>query len=262
MKHLWQMFALGAAAMGAGCADSATRPSLATSAVPATIIVPAITGSAAGMFEFNADGTRQYIQDAPGDGSGECYDVCDSSIDDGGGGDAGSGGDSYQDPAFQGARFTEAHFDGSVLKGHAEMTFIWADHATQDMTLATWRPEGSVIGSQKFTTARVWPLPVLIGVTLNTDGNMPAPACGARGQGTSVHDVSSSAGKMMSRRTETTFSTIMTQPACTSTQTTTQTTTTSSAGGQLRVCLRYDHYSSEGEYIYTETIYCYYTAAT
>jgi hypothetical protein len=262
MKHLWQMLAVGAAVLGAGCADSTTRPSPATSAVPATIVVPEIRGSTAGQFEFNADGARLYIEDG-GDGSGECYDICDP-IDSSGGDDGytGSGSEEYHDPEFQGARYTEAYFDGSILKGRAEMTYLWADHASQKMTLSTWRPEGSILGSQEFITARIYPLPVLIGQTMKTDGSMPAPSCGSRGQGRTIHDLSSSAGKMMSLRTATTYSNVMYQPACTSTQPTGQTTTTSSSGGQLRICLREDHYSSEGEYLYTETIYCYYVAAT
>jgi hypothetical protein len=265
MKHLWQVCAVGATLVGAGCADGTTRPSPEGSSVPATIVVPAILESAAGQFAFNADGSRLYIQDGPGDGSGECYDICDP-IDDGGsgGGDGSGGTGEYPEPLLQGPQYTEARFDSDVLKGHAEMTLQFADHASQNMTLSTWRPEGSVIGSQKFTTARIWPFPVPLAQTLTTDGSMPAPICGARGQGISVHEISSSASSTMTNsRTETTHSTIMNQPACTSTSGTQsrETTETSSSGGQLRICLREDHYSSTGQYIYTETIYCYYTAA-
>lgn len=205
MKHLWQMLAVGTAVMGAGCADSTTRPTPTTSSVPATIVVPGIRGSEAGRFEFNADGTRLYVEDGPGDGYGECFDVCDDSGGgyDGGDSEVSSGSEEYHDPEFQGSRYTEALFDGSILKGHAEMTYLWADHASQKMTLSTWRPEGSILGSQEFITARIYPLPVLIGQTMKTDGSMPAPSCGARGQGKTIHDLSSSAGRCATDRPKT-----------------------------------------------------------
>lgn len=261
MKHLWQMLAVGAAVLGAGCADSTMKPSPATISVPTTIVVPAIRGSAAGQFEFNADGSRLYIVDDPGDGSGECYDICDPTNGEGEGG--GGSGEDYPAPTLQGPQYTEALFDGSILKGHAEMTFQFADHAAQNMTLSTWRTDGSVVASQKFTTARIWPLPVLLAQTLVTDGSMPAPVCGARGQGITSHDVSSAADKLTSGRTETSHSTIMNQPACTSTNTTeNRTTTESSSGGMVRICSRLDHYSSTGYYIDTETLYCYYEYTT
>lgn len=261
MKHLWQMLAVGTVVIGAGCADSMTRPTPEPSAVPTTIVVPSIKGSEAGQFDFNADGSRHYIQDG-GDGSGNCYDICDPSGGDSGGAGADPGTD-YGDPRFQGPYFVEAYFEQSVLKGHAEMSFTLADHATQDLSLSSWRPDGSMLGTQKYTTAQVWPLPVIVVMTMTTDGAMPAPKCGARGQGTALHDVSSSVKGYMIGQKATSYSTIMNQPLCQSTQQTTQTTTvSSSSGGLLKICLREDHYSASGEYIDTTTLYCYYTNAT
>ena len=260
MKHLWQMLAVGVAALGAACADSMTRPSPEPSAVPANIAVPSILGSAAGKFEFNADGSRKYIQDGSGDGSGNCYDICQPIS---GGGDGGGGGSADDgDPRFEGPYFTEVLFDPDILKGHAEMSFVVADHATQDMTLSTWRPDGSVIGSQKYSTAQTWVLPVMTVHTMTTDGAMPAPHCGSRGQGTTAHEVWSLVKGYSFGQKATSFSAVMNQAACTSTQRTTQTTTTSTSGGVLKICLREDHYSASGEYIDTATLYCYYTNAT
>jgi hypothetical protein len=260
MKHLWQMFAVGTAVFGAGCADSMTRPSPAPSSVPATITVPAIRGSGAGQFEFNADGSRHYVQDG-GDGSGNCYDICEPGGTNPGGGGGGSG--DYGDPRLQGPYFTEAHFEQDVLKGHAEMSFTMADHASQDLSLSNWRPDGSMLGTQKYTTAQIWPLPVLVVLTMTTDGAMPAPRCGGRGQGNTLHDVSSSVKGYLIGQRATSYSTIMNQPLCQSTQPTVQSTTVAtSSGGLLKICKREDHYSASGEYTDTTTLYCYYTFAT
>jgi hypothetical protein len=261
MKHLRQMLAVGSVLVGTGCADSMTRPSPVAESVPATIAVPDIRGSVAGKFEFNADGSRHYIQDG-GDGSGNCYDICDSGGGTSGGGSAG-GGSEYDDPRFQGPHYTEAYFEGDVLKGHAEMSFTLADHASQDMSLSNWRPDGSILGTQKYTTAQIWPLPVVVVLTMTTDGAMPAPRCGGRGQGTTLHDVSSAFKGYGIGQKATSYSTIMNQPLCQSTQPTTQSTTVStSSGGLLKICQREDHYSASGEYIDTMTLYCYYTYAT
>ena len=262
MKHLWQMLAVGTAVVGVGCADSMTRPSAEQNPVPTTIAIPNIRESAAGQFEFNADGTRQYVGDGGGDRSTNCYDICDPNGDTGGG-DGGTPGSEYGDPKFQGPYYTEVSFQSSALKGHAEMAFVLADHASQDMSLSTWRQDGSTLGSQKYTTAKIWPLPVILVQTMTTDGLMPAPACGARGQGNTIHDVSSGVHGYLIGQRATSVSSIMDQPHCQSTTQTTQTTTVSNtSGGLLKICLREDHYSATGDYIDTATLYCYYTYAT
>jgi hypothetical protein len=98
---------------------------------------------------------------------------------------------------------------------------------------------------------------------MTTDGSIFAPSCDGRGFGATVHEVWAGAFGRARGAKETTQSQMMYQRKCTSTSgTESRQTTEASSGGQLRICLREDHYSSEGQYIYTETIYCYYTAAT
>lgn len=267
MKHLWQMVAVGGTLVLVACADSPASPASLASAlpelhnVPANISIPSIRGSAAGQFEIDANGIRRYMRDdGPiygGGGSDNCYDVCDDGSGGDSGGDGGSGGASGDTPMVDPV-FTEAHFEGDKFIGHAEMTYLFADHATQEMTLTTAKADGSTISSQKFTTARVWALPVPFALTLETDGSIFAPKCGARGQGVSTHEAfveglgRSYLVKLGSQ------STMMNQAQCTSTSGTRlrEEQTTQGSGG-LRICLREDHYSSTGEYIYTATIYCY-----
>jgi hypothetical protein len=261
MKHQWQLLAVGAALAVCGCTDSAPSTSPEPARVPAIIAVPNIAESLAGPFAVDGHGVSRMIEpDNPDTGDETCFDVCDGS----GGGDTsgGTSGGTVSDdePRFQGPYFTEAHFEQGILKGHAESTFLLADHAMQNMTLTVSRQDGSALGSQKFTTGRIWPAPILIPATLVTDGSIPAPECGARGQGITVHDISSNAKGYLLGSTVTSQSTIMNQSQCPTTRTTTETTATS--GGQIRVCLRLDHYSSTGKFIYTETVYCYYIYAS
>ena len=262
MKHQWQLLAVGAALAVSGCTDSAPSTSPEPRGVPATITVPSIRESLGGQFDAGAHGARRIIDpENPDTGDENCYDICDGS----GGGDPGgdtSGETSSDDgePMFQGPYFTEVHFEQGVLKGHAESTFLLADHATQNMLVTVSRQDGSALGSQKFTTGRIWPAPIIIPATLKTDGSIPAPECGARGQGITVHDIWGTVNRFMIGKTETSASTVINQTPCPTTRQTTETTSTS--GGQIRVCLRLDHYSSTGKFVYSETVYCYYVYAS
>ena len=140
MKHPWHTLALGAALAVSGCADSATSPAPVPEQIPANIVVPKIRESAAGQFEIGADGVRHYVtQEDPAWGPEYCYDVCDGGGAGSGGGSGGSDGSDSEGPKFQGPYFTEAWFAGDVLNGHAEMSFILTDHASQEMTLTTRR---------------------------------------------------------------------------------------------------------------------------
>lgn len=260
MKHQWQLLAVGAALAVCGCTDSAPSTSPEPAPVPATIVVPNIGESLGGQFSGDTHGASRIIENNPGTGDENCYDICDGS----GGGDTGDGtgggttGD--DDPRFQGPYYTEVHFEQNILKGHAESTFLLADHATQNMSLVVSRQDGSTLGSQKFTTGRIWPAPILIPATLVTDGSIPAPDCGARGQGITVHDISANVRGYLLGHTVTSSSTIMNQAQCPTTKSSTEASATS--GGQIRVCLRLDHYSSTGKFVYTETVYCYYIYAS
>lgn len=257
MKHLWKLLAVGGALVAGGCAERSTPVSPTAAMIPSTIVVPPILESEAGRFSFDAYGNKRIITDDPvggDDGSGPC-DGCD-------GGSGGTSGGADTTGRISIAGFTEAHFDGDKLVGHAEMSYTLADHALQDLTLTTARLDGSTLGSFKFSTSKTWPAPVPYPQTMTTDGSIFAPQCDGRGFGATVHEVWAGAlGRAYGAR-ETTQSQMMYQRKCTSTNgTESRQTTEAASGGQLRVCLRYDHYTSEGQYIYTETIYCYYTAA-
>lgn len=261
------MLALGGSLAIIGCTDSPappTSPSIDPAQVPTTIRVPNISGSEAGQFTFDADGTRRRVMsDDPIAGGDNCYDVCEG---DGGSSDPGSGEDPYNDGASTPsivAAYTEAHFEGDVFKGHAEMTYQFADHASQEMTVMTARADGSTLGSAKFSSGKIWPLPQPLAQGLLTDGSIFAPQCGGRGMAISLHAISISAVSRAYGVNGTTQSPMMYQSKCQSTptsesggETRTETAGYSPSGG-LRICYRRDHYSSEGEYIYTETLYCY-----
>ena len=262
MKHLWQMLAASGALILGACANSPASLSPERDVVPANIVVPRIRESAGGQFEFDALGNRHYISNDgpiyPGDGSGNCYDVCD----DGGGGTGGDGGGYTNDggdgtPEWQAPLFTEAYFSGDIFKGHAEMAFTIADHATQTMTLTTSRLDGSTLGSQKFVSAKSWPVPVVLVTNMSTDGSMVAPKCGGRGQGVTIHEASATVKGFTNGITATSQSQIMNQTQCSTTSKPREEVTDPGSGGGVRICLRLDHYSSTGEYVYTETLYCY-----
>jgi hypothetical protein len=259
MKHLWKLLAVSGALATGGCAERSTPVSPTAATVPTTIVVPRILESEAGRFNFDAYGIKRIITDDPvggDDGSGPC-DGCD----DGSGGSSGGSTDTTGRISIAG--FTEAHFDGDKLLGHGEMSYTLADHALQDLTLTTARLDGSTLGSFKFSTSKTWLAPVPYPQTMTTDGSIFAPSCDGRGFGATVHEVWAGALGRATGARETTQSQMMYQRKCTSTSgTESRQATEASSGGQLRICLREDHYSSEGQYIYTETIYCYYTAAT
>lgn len=264
MKYLWKTLALCGALAVAGCTDSPaapTPPSPELAGVPATITVPAIRGSAAGQFEFDADGTRRFVlSDDPIAGGGNCYDVCDGSGgSDGSGGDYGSDGGAPEIKLI--AAFTEAHFERDILKGHAEMTFQFVDHAKQEMLLQTFRQDGSTLGSAKFTSGRIYAVPMLTTADLTSDGSLFAPQCDGRGFGLTQHDISISGIGRTLAMSGSSQSGMMYQMKCqqdpsTSGQPREEVSGKTPTGG-LRVCHRLDHYSSTGEYIYTETLYCY-----
>lgn len=268
MKHLWQMVAVGGTMALVACADSPASPANLASAspelqdVPSSIAIPLIRASAAGQFEIDANGNRRYMSDGGpigggGGGSDNCYDVCDGSGGGDAGGDGGSGDASGDSPSIDPV-FTEAHFEGDKFIGHAEMTYLFADHATQEMTLTTTKPDGATLSSQKFTTERIWALPVPFAMTLETDGSIFAPKCGARGQGASTHLASLSGASRTYLVKLGSQSPMMYQAQCTSTSGTTlrEERETQPSGG-IRICYRLDHYSSTGQYIYTETLFCY-----
>jgi len=261
------MLALGGGLAISGCTDrpaAPTAPSLEPATVPATIAVPSIRGSEAGSFTFDADGTRRLVlNDDPIAGGDNCYDVCDG---DGGSqdpaGGSNPGNEEIATPSII-AAYTEAHFERDIFKGHAEMTYQFADHASQEMTIMTARTDGSTLGSGKFSSGKIWPLPQLVAQGLITDGSIFAPQCDGRGTAISLHSISISAASRTYGLSGTSQSPMMYQAKC-------QTTTAESGGGTvrpetagytptggLRICYRLDHYSSRGEYIYTETLYCY-----
>lgn len=268
MKHLWKTLAImGAMALGA-CTDSPTSAGPERSQdlyndVPRTIVVPVIRGSMAGGFEIDALGNRQYVRsDDPITGGDNCYDVCDSEP---GGGD-GSGGSSDGGGAESGlsitSLFTEAHFEGDIFKGYAEMKVVLADHAAQEMTLTTSKPDGSTLGSLKFSTVRDWPLPILFPEILISRGSMAGPKCGGRGQANTSHEASASIQGFSNLRKIGSQSGVKYQPPCEAPVTdgggqTHDDVEGSTPAGGLRICHRLDHYSGSGEYIYTETLYCY-----
>lgn len=260
MKHLWKMLAVGGALAAAGCAERSTPVGPTVATVPATIVVPRISGSEAGRFNFDAYGNKRIITDDPvggDDGSGTC-DGCD--LD---GGDTYSSGGSDTTGRISIAAFTEAHFNGDKLVGHGEMSYTLADHALQDLTLTTARLDGSTLGSFKFSTSKTWIAPVPYPQTMTTDGSIFGPQCDGRGFGATVHEVWAGALGRANGAKVTTQSGMMYQLKCTSTSgTETRETTEDSSGGMLRICERLDHYSSDGEYIYTETLYCYDVNAT
>lgn len=267
MKHQWKMLALVGALVIAGCTDSPgtpTTPALESGRVPAAIAVPKIRGSEAGTFEFNADGTRHLVlSEDPIAGGNNCYDVCDSS---GGSTDPAASSDPEAAAAALSIliSYTEAHFERDIFKGHTEMTYVGADHASQEMSLTTARQDGSTLGSAKFSSSKIWPVPQLAAQGLVTDGSMFAPQCDGRGTAVTQHNISISAMSRTYGVGGPSQSGMMYQAKC-------QQVTDGAAGGTqasdatvgytptggLRICQRLDHYSSSGEYIYTETLYCY-----
>jgi hypothetical protein len=268
MKHLWKTLAISAAMALGACTDSPTSASSEASQVPEpdvprTIVVPAIRGSEAGRFEIDALGTRQYVRsDDPISGGDNCYDVCDSDpgTGDGAGGydDVGSG----ESGLSLSSLFTEAHFEGDIFKGHAQMTVVIADHAAQEMTLTTSRADGSTLGSLKFSTIRDWPMMILFPETLDSYGSMAGPKCGGRGQGITSHEASLSFKGISNLRKIGSQSGVKYQPSCEAPvsdgggQTHDDVDGSSPTGG-LRICHRLDHYSASGQFLYTETLYCY-----
>lgn len=268
MKHLWRTLAIsGAMALGA-CTDSPTSASSEPSEVwqpdvPQTIVVPAIRGSMAGRFEIDALGTRQYVRsDDPISGGDNCYDLCDSSPGSGAGsgdsGDAGGAGGGLVLTSL----FTEAHFEGDIFKGYAEMTVVLADHAGQEMTLTTSKADGSTLGSLKFSTVRDWPMLILFPETLISRGSMAGPKCGGRGQANTSHEASVSVKGLSNLRKIGSQSGVKYQPACEGPVTNGggqphDDVDGSTPAGGLRICHRLDHYSGSGQYLYTETLYCY-----
>lgn len=265
MKHLWKMLALGGALGIIGCTDSPatpTTPPLDLARVPATITVPKIRGSEAGKFELDADGSRRLVEpDNPITRGDDCYDVCD---DGSGAGDPGSGEDNEDGISMPSiiAAYTEAHFERDIFKGHAEMTYQFADHASQEMTVMTARLDGSTLGSMKFSSGKIWPLPQPLAQNLVTDGSIFAPQCGGRGTAITQHSISVSAVARLYSLSGSSQSGMMYQSKC---QPVTESgtgqprpeTVAYTPGGGYRICYRLDHYSSTGEYIYTETLYCY-----
>jgi len=229
--------------------------------VPATIVVPIIRGSEAGGFEFDAEGIRRLVQpDDPHSGE-NCFDICD-----GGGGTTDPGGtDPSTDTGIPTptilAAYTEAHFERDIFKGHAEMTYQFADHASQDMTLMTARQDGSTLGSMKFSSGKIWPLPQLSAQGLITEGSIFGPQCDGRGTAVSQHAISITAASRTYGVSGPSQSPMMYQSKCQPVSESGGQTRTETAGytptGGLRICYRLDHYSSEGQYIYTETLYCY-----
>lgn len=263
MKHLWMMLALGGALGVAGCTDSPatpTSPTLALAQVPASITVPKIRGSGAGKFEFNADGTRQYVEsDDPITRGENCYDICE-----GGAGsedpESGSTTDDLPSPTIV-AAYTEAHFERDIFKGHSEMTYQFADHASQEMTLTTARMDGSTLGSQKFSSGKIWPVPQPAAVDLVTDGSTFGPQCDGRGTAITQHSISLSVAARTYGISGPSQSPMMyqikCQPVSESGSRAHEETVGYTPTGGYRICYRLDHYSSGGEYIYTETLYCY-----
>ena len=263
MKHLWRLLTLGGALAFVGCADSPSAPataSLALADVPTTIVVPRIRGSEAGTFEFDAERIRRIVEsDDPHTGE-NCFDVCDG---DGGSNDPGGGDvpdDGIPTPTIL-AAYTEAHFERDIFKGHAEMTYQFADHASQEMTLMTARMDGSTLGSMKFSSGKIWPLPQLVAQGLITDGSIFGPQCDGRGTAISQHGISITVATRTYGVSGPSQSPMMYQAKCQPVSESGGQTRTETAGytptGGLRICYRLDHYSSLGEYIYTETLYCY-----
>lgn len=259
MKQIWTALALGGALAISGCTDSPpplTSPSMDVARVPTTISVPKLRPTE-GAVDPHASAPKRLVQ--PDDPIGGCYDICD-------GGDPGeTTSDPDADAELDGITllraYTEAYWERDVLKGHALMTFQFVDHANQDMTLYTYRPDGGMIGSLKFSTARIWPVIMPQALDMETSGSIPGPTCGGRGFGVSQHLISGTAAGRTLSFSGPSESQMMYQSKCqqiseTSGQTQETVEGTQLSGG-LRICHRLDHYSSSGEYIYTETLYCY-----
>lgn len=263
MKHTWKVLALGGALAAIGCADSPTpptSPTLAEVGVPATIAVPKLRGVTSGEFDPNAAAPRRIVQ--PDDPVGGCYDICEGGDPGDMGGDAGDDGSGEINFL---ATYTEVHWERDVLKGHAEMTFQFIDHANQEMSLYTYRPDGSQIGSLKFSAGAVWPGIMPLAQTLKSDGTLAGPPCDGRGFGATQHSISVGFGAAMLSKYGASQSQMMYQSKCqtaTPTSTQTQDEVVGYTPTGLRICHRLLHYSSEGEYLYTETLYCYDTYAT
>lgn len=263
MKHEWMALAFGGALAIGGCTDSPAAPNsppLDVAGVPATITVPKLLG-VNGEFDPHAFGPRRIVQ--PDNPIGGCYDICDGGSDPGGSTDDPGSGDAAGGITLI-RSYTEAYWQRDILKGQATMTFQFVDHASQDMTLFTYRQDGSMIGSLKFSSGRVWPgiMPIVLDIT--TDGSIPGPQCDGRGFGQTQHFISATAaGRTLSFSGPST-SQMMYQSKCQQTsdasgagdQTRDEVDGRSPSGG-LRICHRLIHYSSTGEYIYTETLYCY-----